>query len=608
MKAIVHIGTEKTGTTSIQKFLFQNRKKLRNGGFHFLQSAGSTNNRALPAYFIAEHLYDDFYRDEGILTLEAKTAFRKQFLKNFEHEIGSLPRTVRTVVISSEHFHSRIRTANQMEQVHQFLTTYFDDIRIICYLRDQASTCASYYSTALKSGNRATFMEFYKRCTPENYYYNYNQVLSNWANYFGSEALDVSVFSKKSFLNNSLLDDFTAKLAPKFVGALNREVEIENESITFVGQSLTRGLNLAFPVRTLSPELARLRQKCMASIYQKYRGTGRQPSLAMQQRIYRDFSTSNERVRQKYFPEMAVLFEPPVAEPEPAGGNEEDVIHGLSALFKELKQHGKNIVQPDEFAAIARSFLRGISDWSDTDTTEGQATMQGEKVVRNATAGQGDKAQQSDKAQQGEKGVRSEKAAQGEKVGSVKDTSPAVMPSPVENDTKKHKKGGKNRVVTPEEFLTLKAIADTIENQSLKLARDLATLVRGIEVSAVDLEVRSASRQRRNHLAAKTQFAITYTRVPNALDAEGRREQSRVFAEWLNSFADCIEGSTINVLDDVQSFHRKKNEVVRKTAMSAGFTLIRVDSEEAAHAIAARCPNLDFGGTVFVTRVQQVMP
>ena len=76
MKAIVHIGTEKTGTTSIQKFLFQNRKKLRNGGFHFLQSAGSTNNRALPAYFIAEHLYDDFYRDEGILTLEAKTAFR----------------------------------------------------------------------------------------------------------------------------------------------------------------------------------------------------------------------------------------------------------------------------------------------------------------------------------------------------------------------------------------------------------------------------------------------------------------------------------------------------------------------------------------------------
>jgi hypothetical protein len=268
LKAIVHIGTEKTGTTSIQRFLFQNRKKLRAGGFHFLQSAGKTNNRALPAYFVAENRFDDFYRDEGITTLEAKTEFRKQFLQKFEHEIGTLPKSVHTVVISSEHFHSRIRTREEMDKVHAFLSTYFDDIKIVCYLRDQSSTCASYYSTGLKSGNPATFMEFFQRCIPENYYFNYFEMLSNWERCFGFNALDVSLFSRKSFRNNNLLDDFTSKLDPSLIGSLNRDIEIENESLTPVGQAMARGMNLAFPVRAVRPELAQIREKCKASIYQ----------------------------------------------------------------------------------------------------------------------------------------------------------------------------------------------------------------------------------------------------------------------------------------------------------------------------------------------------
>ena len=169
MKAIVHIGTEKTGTTSIQNFLYKNRKKLRGGGYHFLQSAGKTNNRALPAYCVDNDRIDDFYPQLGITTLEDRLTHERAFIREFEHELATLPKHIHTVVISSEHFHSRIITEAEMDNVHALLTTYFDDIQIVCYLRDQITTCTSYYSTVLKSGDPSSFADFIQHCKPQNY-------------------------------------------------------------------------------------------------------------------------------------------------------------------------------------------------------------------------------------------------------------------------------------------------------------------------------------------------------------------------------------------------------------------------------------------------------
>jgi len=49
-KAVLHIGTEKTGTTSIQRFLFDNLRVLRNQGFLFPSSCDFLNNRNLVIY------------------------------------------------------------------------------------------------------------------------------------------------------------------------------------------------------------------------------------------------------------------------------------------------------------------------------------------------------------------------------------------------------------------------------------------------------------------------------------------------------------------------------------------------------------------------------
>jgi len=311
LKAIVHIGTEKTGTTSIQRYLYQNRAMLKGAGFHFLQCAGKKNNQALPAYCLDENRRDDYFRDRGIQTLEQRQEFKRQFVKSFDSEIRGLPQHVTTVIMSSEHFHSRIRTEAELDNLSKLLTHYFDEIKIVCYLREQATTCKSYYSTHLKSGGTQSFSEFLGRCRPENVYFNYHEMLANWERGFGFESLDVSLFLQERFLNGDLLDDFTAKIDATLVGALNKPNKVENESFTPFGQALARAVNIIFPRSTVAPDEGVIRDRCKKIITQRLSGSGQLPTVAAQTSIYDSFIESNALVQKRFFPTVQSLFASP---------------------------------------------------------------------------------------------------------------------------------------------------------------------------------------------------------------------------------------------------------------------------------------------------------
>ncbi|MFK7974605.1 MAG: hypothetical protein AB8C02_00625 [Halioglobus sp.] len=362
LKAIVHIGTEKTGTTSIQSFLYQNRFKLSEQGFHFLQCAGKTNNRALPSYCLNNDREDDYFRTLGITSLEARIRHKKSFIEALEKELSELSSDTRAVIISSEHFHSRITTENEMDNVRELLSTYFGDIEIICYLRDQVSTCTSYYSTVLKSGDSSSFVEFVEHCKPKNYYFNYWKMLKNWERCFGFEALNVSLFSREKFLNGNLLDDFTAKIDPLLVGLLDTDVKNENESLNPSGQALLRGVNLAFPIRSLRPELEPLRKKCQLYISQRYGGRGMQLSPKSYYAIRQAFAQGNEAVRQQYFPNEAKILEPPVLIEKPESIELKYFLPGFEALLTILVQDGRDLLNEDEFTGICNILFSTINE------------------------------------------------------------------------------------------------------------------------------------------------------------------------------------------------------------------------------------------------------
>jgi hypothetical protein len=309
MEAFVHIGTEKTGTTTIQATLKANRPVLLDQGVAYLSSPGLYNHRQLAACCMRVDRSDDFFRDNGLLTLSRRDDFFIRFRKRLQSELVCLSRKAHTVVISSEHFHSRVTHTDEVETLRSLLIPFCERIRIIVYLRPQVETALSCYSTALKCGHTHQLENFVVNgCVPNNSYYDYHMLLTRWAQVFGRENIIPRIFAPEEFLHGDLLDDFFANIAPDLAGFLNVRVPAQNLSLDGFGQCLLRTVNRHLPqfvegqgLDELNLAVTRLISKRAAG-----RGPGLDPKLlrAVQAR----FAAGNELVRREYFPGRPKLF------------------------------------------------------------------------------------------------------------------------------------------------------------------------------------------------------------------------------------------------------------------------------------------------------------
>jgi hypothetical protein len=310
LKVILHIGTEKTGTSSIQHFLHLNRRRLPKYGFHLLKSAGDYDQRALSAFTRSNKETDYYFKEQGINSDKEKDKFRADLEQAIDEELTSLPASIHSVIISSEHFHSALRTDEAMSRLQTLLEKYFEEVKVICYLREQGAMCTSWYSTALKSGlcrTQKTFIE--RQCRPQNYYFNFWDLLSRWGGTFGQEALDIGIYDKSEFRNGDLLEDFIGRVDPALLGQLDSYTLQANQSLSPEGQRLLLAVNCAF-LRT-KKNVEELRVLCREEIYKLLKGRGQQLDVATRESIYQSFRECNSAVQREYFPHRKELFPEP---------------------------------------------------------------------------------------------------------------------------------------------------------------------------------------------------------------------------------------------------------------------------------------------------------
>jgi len=83
----LHIGTEKTGTTSIQEFLRINRANLNSAGIYVPCSLGPSNHQWLPFMFSQDLSVDSFFRMHGINTDDQRISAQSKKIKEFREEV-----------------------------------------------------------------------------------------------------------------------------------------------------------------------------------------------------------------------------------------------------------------------------------------------------------------------------------------------------------------------------------------------------------------------------------------------------------------------------------------------------------------------------------------
>ena len=134
MKCILHIGTEKTGSSAIQQWLYNNKRNLSENKVFLSENLSKPNNRIFSLLFREDFDICDFCKRNNISSKVELEALKVKALKNLKDEIIQNSKTHEIFVISSEHLHSRIRKIQEIRNIKEFLSQYFDEIKIICYL------------------------------------------------------------------------------------------------------------------------------------------------------------------------------------------------------------------------------------------------------------------------------------------------------------------------------------------------------------------------------------------------------------------------------------------------------------------------------------------
>ena len=138
MKLILHVGTHKTGTSSIQAFLEANREGLRAAGYHYPRccSVFGGNHSPLCDAMVPDP-DDDRWR--GMPGWEAFAA---------ECREAGAP----TVIVSGEIFGARLLDRGRARAVRELFGTLFEEVTVVVYLRRQDDYARSLYIEALKHG------------------------------------------------------------------------------------------------------------------------------------------------------------------------------------------------------------------------------------------------------------------------------------------------------------------------------------------------------------------------------------------------------------------------------------------------------------------------
>jgi hypothetical protein len=314
-RAILQIGTEKTGTTTLQHFLAINRERLAEHGWRYPRFCGEKNHTGLAAYALDPERMDAIREPFGVRTAADVPAMRERLRRSARAELGDGA----SAIFCSEHCHSRLKSPGEIDALRGLLAEFFDDVQVCVYLRRQDLVALSLYSTRLKSGG--VNPRLLPAVDPDDPYYNYDRLLTLWEGAFGASNLHVRLFDRAVLVGGSVVTDFLDHwgLGPEadYAPASDR-----NGSLGPAAQEYLRRVNKHLEPRG-GRSIEAMRGPICTGLERAFAGRGARPARSDAEAFYGRYRAANEAVRQRHFPDRATLFDEDFSSyPEAADGRD----------------------------------------------------------------------------------------------------------------------------------------------------------------------------------------------------------------------------------------------------------------------------------------------
>lgn len=308
MKALIHIGMPKTGSSTIQSFLKINADALRAQGIrhdpvnpHF----GSQYELAATGLVRAGAVMSDgvALRVLGLRNPDAQRGYVDAFEARLQQGRQAWGEGV--YLGSSEHIHAWLTRAEQIAALDDMLRRHFDSVQYLVYLRPQLEMVVSAYSERIRRGETLSFDDhFNSRLKALNYW----KSLRLWARVVGEARITPRLLTPDALVGGDLLDDFCAQAGIDRTGL--KTPRRMNTSLSAEAIALRRRLNRFLAVRNRQGGRAKPYQMALRLLERRLPQPGTRLQLTEAQRaaLLADHAEGNEKLRARYFPERATLF------------------------------------------------------------------------------------------------------------------------------------------------------------------------------------------------------------------------------------------------------------------------------------------------------------
>lgn len=307
--AIVHVGLEKTGTTSIQHWLAGQRTALLAEGCLFPESPGALNHTRLVTASMDDLAVDNIKAHQMASQGRSAASLRARFQRDFDRELNRHKGWTK-LVISSELISSRLHMPSEIDRLVGFLRRHVDDIRFVIFLRRQAELAVSRFSSALRAGHDSfdgvfddmssnAFLSLPQGRSADDMaeFFDYDRILARFERVEGATT-QVVVFNPPG----GRIDPVRC-FADAIGITLPQQSETDlhlNSALSAEAQYLMAGLNrshsVIFPSGRRNEAYQRLLRRIEAEVSGQKRAATRAEAAAFQSR----FDASNARVADRY--------------------------------------------------------------------------------------------------------------------------------------------------------------------------------------------------------------------------------------------------------------------------------------------------------------------
>ena len=236
---ILHIGSGKTGTTSIQTFMHVNRGRLAERGILYPRTPGLTRHARISLSVLSDQ------------AVERTPVWHRQ---GFQGSVGDVQQQVHDelcaeiaeaglprVVLSDEALYgTRWAAVSRLRELTDRLAR---SVRIVVYLRRQDDHVASRYQQVVKVGETRRLVERVAALDLSGFY-DYHRRLSQWQSTMEPTAFVVRRFERASFSSGSLHEDFLEAAGIDVPVDAFQDAVARNESLDAEAVELLRLLNL----------------------------------------------------------------------------------------------------------------------------------------------------------------------------------------------------------------------------------------------------------------------------------------------------------------------------------------------------------------------------